>query len=148
MREIKFRVWDKDCKCMHICGENNHDTLYFGEDNRAMYYNLQNGEGSAMCDLDEDASYVLMQYTGLKDKKRVESYHKDIVRTNAGQAGVIEFGSYSTTCNDWDNSWGWFIKCFNGTQISMDVDFEYWGEVIGNAYANPELLEGGAPHAD
>jgi uncharacterized phage protein (TIGR01671 family) len=88
------------------------------------------------------------QYTGLKDKNGVESYHKDIVRTNAGNVGVIEFGSYSPTGNEWDNAWGWFIQFPNGDQASMDEHFGYWGdehfgywgEVVGNVYKNPELL--------
>lgn len=88
------------------------------------------------------------QYTGLKDKKEMESYHKDIVRTNAGLVGVVEFGSYSTTGNEWDNAWGWFIQIPNGDQASMDEHFGYWGEVIGNAHENPELLEGGKFDAD
>jgi uncharacterized phage protein (TIGR01671 family) len=83
------------------------------------------------------------QYTGLKDKGGTESYHKDIVRTNAEQVGVVEFGSYSPTGNEWDNTWGWFIQFPNGGQISMDEHFRCWGEVVGNIYDNPELLEGG-----
>ena len=82
------------------------------------------------------------QYTGLKDKGGTESYHKDIVRTNAEQVGVVEFGSYSPTGNEWDNTWGWFIQFPNGGQISMDEHFRCWGEVVGNIYDNPELLEG------
>ena len=81
------------------------------------------------------------QYTGLKDKNEVESYHKDIVRTNAGHIGVVEFGSHNPTGNEWDNAWGWFIQFPNGGQASMDEHFGYWGEVIDNIHKNPGLLE-------
>ena len=47
MREYKFRVWDKETKHMHICGEDVHDEISFeNETNKAYYYNLQNGCGS------------------------------------------------------------------------------------------------------
>lgn len=83
---------------------------------------------------------TVVQSIGLHDKNGKESYHKDIVLTNAGYVGVIEFGSHSPTGNDQDNSWGWFIQCTDGSQITVDEDFGSWGEVVGNIYDNPELL--------
>ena len=89
-RPIKFRAWDKDLKRMHTCGDDVHDSITFGDDNEAFYYNLQNGEGSG-----EDGAYELMQYTGLKDRNGKEAYHKDIVDYE-GFLYVIEWDEKNT----------------------------------------------------
>ena len=129
MRDIKFRVWDKVTKRIHICGEDIHDTISFEiETNKAYYYNLQNGCGS----LREDSDYVLMQYTGLKDKNGKEIYEGDIVYIiPEDETGVIE----------WDNESARYIVIYD----NIITDFDNWYgkdlEVIGNIYDNPELLE-------
>lgn len=124
MREIKFRVYDKDTKMMHICGEDIHDEISFtNEDNRAYYYNLQNGYGS----LTEKSSYILMQYTGLKDKNGKEIYEGDIVQQyNIKANGIIiyKYGQFGT------NALGMFWDIHSSQT-----------EVIGNIYDNPDLLE-------
>lgn len=133
MREIKFRVWDKDLKTMHVCGEDIHDSINFDEKNRAYYYNLQNGcggypEGSE----NEDNEYIMMQYTGLKDRSGKEIYEGDILFIPQWQAWykvVFEDGMY---------------KCSGSTKFSLaTTQGEISCEVVGNIYENTELLEGG-----
>ena len=137
MRDIKFRVWDKLIKRMHICGEDVHDTISFEiETNKAYYYNLQNGCGS----LREDSDYVLMQYTGLKDKNGKEIYEGDIVKipddyeeygTNAGEMYEVYF-SYG----------GFRLKPkYNSKARGYWLEDDNEVEVVGNKYDNPELLE-------
>lgn len=143
MRDIKFRVWDKETKHMHICGEDVHDTINFEiETNRAYYYNLQNGCGS----LREDSDYVLMQYTGLKDKNGKEIYEGDILLAPEW------FGSLECVCiYQQENivnpiqgfglySYDSYFKKYN-TLVESDEWDEF--EVIGNIYDNLELLEEG-----
>lgn len=141
MREIKFRgkrvyngEWVEGFVSVHtICGEKTYLATVINVKPQKIY------------DVEwyEVDPATVGQYTGLKDKNGVESYHKDIVRTNAGHIGVVEFGSHSPTGNEWDNAWGWFIQFPNrGQAASMDEHFGYWGEIIGNVWENPELLEG------
>ncbi len=136
MRDIKFRVWDKETKHMHICGEDVHDTINFEiETNRAYYYNLQNGCGS----LREDSDYVLMQYTGLKDKNGKEIYEGDIIKICAEGLGGEAIGKI--VYDEYDLA---FVLKNEVEELSECLWYaEQQLEVIGNIYDNPELLKEG-----
>ena len=134
MRDIKFRVWDKETKHMHICGEDVHDEISFeNETNKAYYYNLQNGCGS----LREDSVYILMQYTGLKDKNGKEIYEGDIVKVFTSKKWRIGKIIYEYS--------GFTIDVTNNKELEYGRTgiIESLIEVIGNIYDNPELLEEG-----
>ena len=137
MREIKFRIWDKETKHMHIFGDNIHDTIAFeGKTNKIYYYNLQNGCGS----LSEDSDYVLMQYTGLKDKNGQEIYEGDIVYIK-GETELLDIKGKV----EYNDSWAQFVITNTGNIINETEplgDYEEQDlEVIGNIYNNPELLK-------
>ncbi|WP_203363061.1 YopX family protein [Bacillus sp. REN10] len=126
-REIKFRVWDKDMKKMHTCGENVHDSIDFLE-NTACYYNLQNGCGSMP---DGSGTYELMQYTGLKDKNGVDIWEFDLLKDeeNFIWEVVFENGSFRVRCDDL-----LAVRLLN-----------VWNKaccVVGNVFQNPELIQG------
>jgi len=124
-REIKFRAWDKDKKEM-VGGFGVHSD--FGH---AFDMDFDNGEEYIF------ENYILMQFTGLKDKNGKEIYEGDIVMIyrfkrdndigevkyhfnrfvigfsdNFGDLGKVEF--YASKMNDYD--------------------------VIGNIHENKELL--------
>jgi uncharacterized phage protein (TIGR01671 family) len=130
MRQIKFRVWDKELQKMHICGEDVHDSMEF-LDNHACYYNLQNGCGSLPKELDPDgkATYELMQYTGLKDKNGKEIYEGDIVRCYGG--------AYWNGVYEYDN-----VIEVKDIRYLEYIAYSEYVEILGNIYEHHELLEG------
>lgn len=79
--------------------------------------------------------YVLMQYTGLKDKNGKEIYEGDIVKGSAyGKeiyTGVVEF---------YDASFVMRIDGNKGYYRLNKMTFQEL-EVVGNIYENPELLK-------
>ena len=102
MREIKFRAWCKPTKFMWNWGR------------------IKNKEfaGNGLDFMIDNDEWVLMQYTGLKDKNGKEIYEGDILKTPQGNRVV-----------EWDLNDGW-----------RNVG-RYFGnvEVIGNIYENPKL---------
>ena len=106
MREIKFRAWNKEDKKMRYNVE-----YMFGFSGGFPYYD-----------------YILMQYTGIKDKNGVEIYEGDILKLHSG-VGKVEY-----ECGQF-----WVIP-----QIDMMNNIYHatscGAEVIGNIHENPELL--------
>lgn len=125
MNRFKFRAWDKvEKRFIQNCWEEN------------IRYILDTGElfinGTNFTD-----TFILCQYTGLKDKKKVEIYEDDIVkailRTTKGEKietiGVVKFSDFEyvieTDIHDWPvASWQCMQECL----------------VIGNIHNNPELI--------
>jgi len=124
MTQYKFRAWDKILKVIW-------DDISF--DKMSIY-------GSDWDDVSEQWSWqmpifagILMQFTGLKDKKGKEIYEGDIVKGGdcSGNFEVV-FGEYYSEC--YSRHFGWKIN----TEWTEEFNWEKL-EVIGNIYENPEL---------
>ena len=126
MREIKFRVWDKDLKIMMPNIQNQHcETI--------------NAELRSFRDVLKHPSLELMQYTGLKDKNGTEIYEGDILDVDTENRIVKVVWFKPQACFDTDviriidKAWPFF-------QALRNAQWNYRCEVIGNIYENEELL--------
>lgn len=117
MREIKFRAWVEG-RGMDYCEA--HRSLGVFIDFHEINYGL-NG-------------FMLMQYTGLRDKNGVEIYEGDVV--SGGM--LLCSGGYSIR-ND-KTTVNYSSGMFKAGTISL-CSIARDTEVLGNVYENPELLE-------
>ena len=122
MREIKFRVWDKDEKIIKKVESINFPLGGQSSSKTVCVYNEEEDCYEWVYD------YELMQYTGIKDKNNKEIYEGDIVGfySNVEDEIITEkveyhFGIY--------RAGDYFVgKIYNKC------------EVIGNIYENKDLL--------
>lgn len=126
MKKNKFRAWHKEKKCWISLHNNGYS---FNPANGQIYYR----------GLNITSRIELVQYTGLNDKNGKEIYEGDIVRVNK-----------LTFENSGPLPENLVVKFYNGMfQLFRDDEYLYGlhlmyiedGEVIGNIYENPELLE-------
>lgn len=121
----KYRAWDKETKSMNGMAE-----IYR---NRKQEIELH----------PRDENIILMQSTGLRDKNGKEIFEGDIVKVTDGDERTnFPDGGIGTICG-LDEIFMWYIdgQVHNGL---FDISQEYYIEVIGNIYENPELLEVGS----
>jgi uncharacterized phage protein (TIGR01671 family) len=121
MREIKFRAWDtEDKKFENYFQMNNLGILATFDPMIAEWGRVKDGR------------YILMQYTGLKDKNGKEIYEGDVVRDCDTSDCVFEVKWH-------DKAVGYYMP------DEFDEEYAYPMsqvklEVIGNIYENPDLL--------
>jgi uncharacterized phage protein (TIGR01671 family) len=139
MREIKFRAWQKQ-----------YNEMY---QPHSGWIEFHKGELSLVGFSDGDLQLrpddvVLMQFTGLKDRKGREIYEGDIllipddyietVDVGVGLVPVASLPDAKIAAVSWyDHSWGTTLG--HWYQMEDDYDMEKI-EVIGNIYENPDLL--------
>lgn len=136
MREIKFKVYfpfllaedrwlrGEDEVIEHLMNPLNgklvHDKCNFTDDSSDYY---------------TDGSYILLQYTGLKDKNGVEIFDGDIIR----------YKDYEVENGKQIRHEVKIVASFDVVELRMLYCICDWNdtvEVIGNIYDNPELLDG------
>lgn len=120
MRPIKFRAWDKETNEML-------DMVTVACERKDPWPPLYIKDG--IINGIDHQDYVLMQYTGLKDKNGKEIYEGDIVRCYGGAywIGIYEYDDVIEIKD---------IRDLN------DIMYSEYVEILGNKYENPELMEG------
>ncbi len=126
MKEIKFRVWDREKKrFIHDCA-----IKQFGDLIRIWVDEWEYAE--------PPDRYEVSLYVGKKDKNKKEIYTGDIVRLyrpEGEEIGVVEFS---------DGAFYVSLPLSEDGEEREAVPF-FWTEddieVIGNVYENPELVE-------
>ena len=124
-REIKFRAWDEEEGMMHPPFTINEICEIRKEGG---------GFGAILMNFNWD-QLMWLQFTGLKDKNGKEIYEGDIWLMNGikSQPMIVCFDNGKFISK---STWGEYLK--------RDDGYTYWdfidGEVIGNIYENPELL--------
>lgn len=154
MREIKFRAYDLDYKMMiypkaHYVEQGGIATQKQKDKEWSNYvigevYNPEENEYHAI--VRGDTRFILLQYTGLKDKNGKEIYESDILEHS--QHEYTEKFEVCYGLGNYDSGVYKFIG-FYLKKISNGDDDGYTGymfdtnyiEVIGNIWQNPELLD-------
>ena len=134
MRQIKFRVWDKEHKKMRDVYSIN------GTTEGSTFIEYYNEEEEVKSSIHEN--YELMQFTGLTDKNGKEIYEDDIIKIGWQETEnvpnrlykVIYLGECFARFNLADLETG-------GADSMIDFDGEEGEfEIIGNIYEHSELL--------
>ena len=125
MKEIKFRVWDKEEKQMKSV-----DSIHFP-------LGKSSGKDISVYNEKEDYyewiyDYEWMQYAGVKDRNGKEIYEGDIVECIEFIGLEYVHSRYRVFYDDEYISYS--IGC-------LEDDVRNTIEVIGNIYENPELLD-------
>lgn len=133
-REIKFRAWSKSKnEMLRVSGFMNMNA-----NNAPPILHTVSASGGEEGHVYDKADWVLMQYTGLKDKNEKPIYEGDILG-GGGYKHLVRWqpieARYQAICL-WNNS--------PGNACGID---QYWIDetekiVIGNIHENAELLEG------
>ena len=133
---FKFRVWDKENKCLHYPTRYSNFAIVNGTVIKIESYPTKNSAylGKRIAWEFDDA--VIMQSTGLKDKNGKLIYEGDIVKTIYTKPdGVI----INRKCVIEYNRSAFWINYGIAASYLYNDDCIY--EVIGNIYENKELLK-------
>jgi uncharacterized phage protein (TIGR01671 family) len=125
MREIKFRAWNTETNCMVLPNKQFGGDLWESTYKRVV--KNKNGKKAEIVSEYVSIDHILqsyvfnvMQYTGVKDINGVEIYEGDIISSDWGYSGIVDYEE--------------FIHAKINLTISDNI------QVIGNIYENPELL--------
>ena len=129
MREYKFRAWYKPLKKMVKVGQITFEkgTWNCEPDNR---------EYVGVC-IPYQPSFILMQYTGMKDINGTEIYEGDIV---AEEGHYVNSDRLVYQKIQWKDNYACWLRGEYQRLTPKNIE-RYKIVVVGNIYDNPELLK-------
>ena len=125
MREIKFRVWDKE-KNMWTNFKIFDNSIFFMDKNTGVWFNKNHKEYER---------FELMQYTGLKDKNGKEIYEGDIIKYKFPYDRRLKHIS-PVFYMESQASYG-VLDIYKNEIPLYTISTNNYFEVIGNIYENP-----------
>lgn len=120
MREIKFRVWDKDSKVM--------DNVVRLEVDDSGHFDTAEGYGNVY------HNFELMEYTGLEDNNRKDVYEGDLIQ------GSYPNGKKFYGVVVYDEMGQRYVVRTREYWVPSSLNMCHDCEVIGNIYEDKDLL--------
>jgi len=124
MREIKFRAWTGTFMLPATFG----DWVCF---DGTPYTDAEKKYNTPNIEIEKAKNYILMQFTGLKDKNGKEIYEGDIMKNEHGTIHEIH----------WSDSRGRWISVTKVYAYGLNNERATSSEILGNIYETPELLK-------
>ena len=123
MREIKFRIWDKEKKYFL-----NDDLFAITIAGKIVIPSKYDGK---QMEYDDGSSVVLMQYTGIKDKNGKEIYEGDIIKNHhSNDIFELRYGEYNECDYEY---YPYHLGFYLQNMIDKKQQYDLWGEMCGYA---------------
>jgi len=130
-RKIKFRAWNQRKDWKNKDGSECTPEMEYG--GFVIYPDGRKEFPQGGWDLSgRDEEMILLQYTGLYDKNGKEIYEGDIVNVSSFEPSVYQVGF---------NRGGFCMFREVNDSYYNDIKYAETGEIIGDIYQNPELLD-------